>query len=199
MKKTMLLITTAIGIATLAAPVDAQTVKVNWRTKAPFGDYKTFTWKANEGQENTFYRQFVRQDVEEQMTKKGLTEASGASADLIAVYHFSTQEVADSTTTSDGFGMDGGPWGGGWSGVGGWGGWGMGGGGMMGGGISTTETEPRTMGILTVDLVDSKTKQVVWRGQATEDSLSNNQKGDEKQVQKSVEKMFAKFPPKSTS
>jgi hypothetical protein len=196
MKITEVLIATAIGFATLAGQANAQTVKVNWRTKAPFGDYRAFTWKANDSQENTFYRQFVRQDVEEELTKKGLTEASGTAADLIAVYHFSTQEVADSTTTSDGFGMGGGPWGGGWSGMGGWGGWGMGG--DMGG-MSTTETEPRTMGILTVDLVDSKTKQVVWRGQATEDSLANNQNGDEKQVQKSVEKMFAKFPPKGAS
>ena len=53
------------------------------------------------------------------------------------------------------------------------------------------------MGILTVDLVDAKKKQMIWRGQATEDSISNSQKGDEKQVQKSVEKMFDRFPPKN--
>jgi hypothetical protein len=59
----------------------------------------------------------------------------------------------------------------------------------------TTE-EPRTMGILTVDLYDVAKKHLVWRGQATVDSVSNSQKGDEKQTEKSVEKMFKKYPPK---
>jgi hypothetical protein len=51
------------------------------------------------------------------------------------------------------------------------------------------------MGILTVDLVDAK--QMIWRGQATEDNISNTQKGDEKQVEKSVQKMFDRYPPKN--
>jgi hypothetical protein len=59
----------------------------------------------------------------------------------------------------------------------------------------TTE-QPRTMGILTVDLYDVAQKHLVWRGQATVDSVSNSQKGDEKQTQKSVEKMFKQYPPK---
>jgi hypothetical protein len=62
--------------------------------------------------------------------------------------------------------------------------------------MATTEAQPRTMGILVVDLVDARTKQVVWRGQATEDSLASSQKGDEKQVKKSVDKMFDRYPPK---
>ena len=36
---------------------------------------------------------------------------------------------------------------------------------------------------------------MVWRGQATVDMIANTQKGDEKQVQKSVEKMFKQYPP----
>ena len=41
--------------------------------------------------------------------------------------------------------------------------------------------------ILAVDLIDVKKKEMVWRGQATVDMISNTQKGDEKQVQKSLE------------
>lgn len=51
------------------------------------------------------------------------------------------------------------------------------------------------MGILAVDIVDAKKKVVVWRGQATTDAISNTQKGDEKQVMKSIDKMFKQFPP----
>lgn len=66
----------------------------------------------------------------------------------------------------------------------------------MGPDMSETEAQPRMMGILSVDLVDAKHKDLVWRGQATVDNISDTQKGDEKQVLKSVEKMFKKYPPK---
>ncbi len=185
----------ALCAALLVPFANAQTVKVNWRQQAPFADYKTYSWVSPKGQENSFYGQFVRPNVDQELQKKGLTKMPQSQPhDLDVVYNFVTQEVMDSTTTSDGFGWGGGPWGGVWGGWGGWGGWGMG---MdMGPDFSTTEERPRTMGILSVDLVDDKHKQLVWRGQATEDSVSNSQKGDENQVKKSVDKMFEHFPPR---
>lgn len=51
------------------------------------------------------------------------------------------------------------------------------------------------MGILSVDMVDAKKKEMIWRGQATVDAISNSQKGDEKQTLDSVKKMFKQFPP----
>ncbi len=156
----------------------AQTVKVNWRVKAPFGDYKTFALAKN--QQDDFFTQFVPKYVTSALESKGLNPAAGSQQpDVKVAYHFKTQDVVDATTTSDGFG------------------WGMGGMGMgMGDGMATTREQPRTIGILTIDLVDTRTNQVVWRGQATEDSVAGNQKGDEKQVWKSVGKMFDHFPPK---
>jgi hypothetical protein len=65
----------------------------------------------------------------------------------------------------------------------------------MGPDVSQTEAHPRMMGILAVDLVDVKKKELVWRGQATVDSISNTQKGDEKQTLSSVKKMFKQYPP----
>lgn len=100
-----------------------------------------------------------------------------------------SQEVIDSTTTDDGFGFGGGPWGY-WGGWGGWGSWGG-----CGPDFAHTEAEPRMMGILSVDMVDAKKKEMIWRGQATVDAISNSQKGDEKQTLDSVKKMFKQFPP----
>jgi hypothetical protein len=51
------------------------------------------------------------------------------------------------------------------------------------------------MGMLAVDMGDVKKKELVWRGQATVDSISDKQKGDEKQVLQSVKKMFKQYPP----
>jgi hypothetical protein len=52
------------------------------------------------------------------------------------------------------------------------------------------------MGILTVDIVDAKKKQIVWRGQATVDHMSKSDNRDQSQVLKAIEKMFRKYPPK---
>ncbi|MHB1698902.1 MAG: DUF4136 domain-containing protein [Acidobacteriaceae bacterium] len=179
----------------LAPIAEAQAVKVNWRTKAPFSALKTYSWVPN--LQNSFYRQFVVSDVNAALARKGLTKvAASQHPDLKVVYHFTTQEVMNSSTTSDGFGWGGGDFGG-WGGMGGFGGWGDGMG-MGDGGMITTESVPQTMGILTVDLVETKSNQVIWRGQATEDNVSSKQSGDEKQVEKSVDKMFDKFPPKES-
>jgi hypothetical protein len=53
------------------------------------------------------------------------------------------------------------------------------------------------MAVLTIDIVDTSKKKVVWRGQATINinHLSGSDKGEQKQVQESVEKMFKNFPP----
>jgi len=174
----------------LAAPrLYPQTVKVNWQTKAAFSDYKTYVWKFTEKRPPGFYRQWVVADVDSQLTKKGLRIASGSQQpDIYVVYNFLAQEMIDSTTTTDGFDWAAGPW----SNWGAWGGWGD----DAGDTISTTETQPRSMGILTVDLVDAKSNVVVWRGQATEDAISNTQSGDERQIRRSVEKMMKDYPPK---
>jgi hypothetical protein len=179
-----------------ATPAFAQTIKVNWNQAAPFSDYKTYAWKTGTSQANSFYAGWVKPDVDAQLAAKGLSLASGnQKPDIYVTFHLQTQEVLDAVTTDDGFGpgwgWGGGPWGV-WGGWGGWGGW-------EGGDFSDTAIttqQPRTMVILTVDLYDVAQKHLVWRGQATVDSVSNSQKGDEKQTQKSVEKMFKQYPPK---
>jgi Domain of unknown function (DUF4136) len=163
----------------------AQTVKVNWQMDAPFADYHTYAWQDSKDEGSQFYRQWVEKDVDAILSEEGLHRvAVDEHPDLYVYYHMLTQEVTDSTTTDDGFGFGGGLWGR-W---GGWGGWGP--------DIAQTEAQPRMIGILAVDLIDVQRREMVWRGQATVDMISNTQKGDAKQVQKSLEKMFKQYPPK---
>ena len=179
----------------LAAPVFAQTVKVNWKQGNNFSGYKTYAWKITPQEQKSIYVDWVQADVNAQLAAKGMTQAAaGAKPDIYVAYHLTTQEMIDATTTTDGDGFGGWGWGGGgfWGGWGGWGGWGVGGGFPD---VATTYESPRTMGIMTVDLYDVNQKQLVWRGQATVDSVSNSQSGDEKQVKNSVVKMFKKYPP----
>jgi hypothetical protein len=183
-----------ICVSTCVLAASAQAVRVNWQRGAPFADYKTYAWHLTSRQNDSLYRQFVVEYGDDAMRKAGLTKVSESqNPSLLIAYHFSTQELIDSTTTTDGFAWGGGPWGP-WASWGGWGGWGA----EFGPDFSTTEEHPRMMGILTIDLIDAKTKRLVWRGQATEDSIASTQKGDEKQVRKSVDKMFEHFPPKQS-
>ena len=175
----------------IAAP--AQNVKVNWRVQAPFHDFRTYQiLPGNPNGPDAFWTQFLPKYLNSALQSRGMNPAAaGAPADLKVSYHFRTQDVVDSQTTADGFGWGGGPFGG-WGGYGGFGGWG----GYGGPEEATTRQVPRTIGVLTVDLVEAHTNQVVWRGQATEDSIANSQHGDEDQVWKSVGKMFEHYPPK---
>jgi len=174
----------------------AQTVKVNWRTGAPFASYKTYAWQDSKNPGLPFYGQWVKADVFAEFTAKGLTAvAAGQTPDLLVTYHIQGQELIDATTNtdSDGFGVGPGPWSGGWGWYGGWGGWGP----WNSDSTSFTTEQPREMLILTISMADAKQKMLVWRGQATVESVSSSEKGDEKQTKECVQKLFKNYPPKN--
>ncbi len=76
-------------------------------------------------------------------------------------------------------------WGPGW----GWGmGWGMG----MGMGFTQTTTTPE--GTLYIDIVDAKTKELVWQGIGTGYLTTNFEKKDER-IAEFVSKILEKYPP----
>lgn len=176
-----------------AAVSRAQDVKVNWREKAAFGDFRTYQILPAAGQatDDPLWTQFVPKYLKSALEAKGLNPvAPGATPDVKVAYHFRTKDLIDRQTTSDGFGWGGGPWGG-------WGGWGGGYGGWGAGpDWATTREVPRTMGVLTVDLVEARGNEVVWRGKAIEDRVADSQHKNEDQVWKSVGKMFEHYPPK---
>jgi hypothetical protein len=62
-------------------------------------------------------------------------------------------------------------------------------------GIATTHVDTYVVGTLVVDLFDTRTKQVIFRGWAT-DALSDNPKKETKKLEKDIEKLFKDFPPK---
>jgi hypothetical protein len=78
---------------------------------------------------------------------------------------------------------------------GGFAGWGWGGGGM---GMATTSTSQYTVGTIVVDIFDVMTKQLLFRGQASE-TLSNNAEKNTKTLYKAMAKMFKDFPPTAAS
>jgi Domain of unknown function (DUF4136) len=51
------------------------------------------------------------------------------------------------------------------------------------------------VGTLVLDMYDSKTNKLMWRGTAV-DTVSSKPEKNEKKLEKGIEKMFEKFPPK---
>ena len=64
------------------------------------------------------------------------------------------------------------------------------------GGSRTVTVVPEKIGNLTVDVFQGGTKDLVWRGTATEVLSSKPEKNDKK-LEESVEHMFKHFPPES--
>ncbi len=180
----------AVMVVGVSAVGMAQDVKVNWREQAPFTDFRTYQiMPAGPNSDNPLWTQFVPKYLTSALEAKGMHAAgAGQTPDVKVVYHFRERDLVDRQTTSDGFGWGGGPWGG-------WGGW-YGGGGWGGPDWATTREVPRTMGVLTVDLVETRGNEVVWRGKAIEDRVADSQHKNEDQVWKSVGKMFEHYPPK---
>lgn len=65
----------------------------------------------------------------------------------------------------------------------------------FGGGPGTAAAvETYAIGTLVVDLYDAHTRQIVWRGVAT-DSVSDRPEKNAQRISKALQKMFAKYPP----
>jgi hypothetical protein len=156
--------------------LSAQQVKTDYDRNANFGQYKTYSWEQVKTKDALDVDR-IKSAVNAALAAKGWTQVdTGGDVSIIAVEM--TQDKQTLNTFYDGFG-------------GGWGWRRFGGGGF---GQATTTTETYKVGTLVVDLFDTKTKQLIWRGSSS-DTLSNNSDKNIKNLDKGVEKMFKNFPP----
>jgi hypothetical protein len=162
----------------LAVNASAQQAKTDYDRNAKFGQYKTYSW-ANVKTRDPLLVERIKSAVNSALGAKGWSQVeSGGDVSVVAIEMTRDQQTLN--TFYDGFG-------------GGWGWRRFGGGGF---GEATTTTETYKVGTLVVDLFDTKTKQLIWRGAAS-DTLSNNSDKNIKNLDKGVDKMFKHFPPGS--
>jgi hypothetical protein len=161
-----------------AGKLSAQQVKTDYDRNANFGQYKTYSWEQVKTKDALDVDR-IKTAVNAALSAKGWTMVdSGGDVSVIAMEMTHNQQTLN--TFYDGFG-------------GGWGWRRFGGGGF---GEATTTTETYKVGTVVVDLFDTKTKQLIWRGTSS-DTLSNNSDKNIKNLDKGVEKMFKHFPPGS--
>lgn len=155
-------------VSTSALQVD---VKTDYDHKVNFSQYKTYSWLKVETP-NSLWDKRVKEAVDEVLAEKGWTQVP-ADGDVSIVAIGTTQEKPTLRTFYDGF--DGWYWNG-----------------FL---TATTTVENYTVGTLVLDMFDTKTKRLIWRGSAS-DVLSGKPEKDEGKLKKAVQKMFEHFPPK---
>src|SRR5207302_2413846 len=141
-----------------------------------FSQFKTYSWQEIKPA-NSLWDARIKNAVDAQLAAKGWTQV-GSGGDVAVVAIKTTQTQRSLNTFYNGFG-------------GGWGWRRFGGGGF---GEATTTTDTYKVGTVVVDLFDTKSKQLIWRGSSS-DTLSNNSDKNIKNLDKGVEKMFQHFPP----
>jgi len=175
---------TAIAIAgALLLPVIlvAQSVTRDWDKKYDFATVKTFAMKIGTSWGNQLSENKVMNDMAEALTEKGWKRVDNeATANAVVVIHGATQVKHTLNTFYSGMGGYG------------YGYYGMGGAGM---GSSTTTSSEYTVGTLVVDIFDVKTKNLIFRGTAS-DELNKDPKKNEKKIDKAAQKLFKDFPQK---
>jgi len=161
-----------LGMALFASASFAQQVKTDYDRAADFSQLKTYSWEKVQTQDPLWIDR-IKAAVNGALAAKGLTPVeSGGDISIVAMEI--TQSHRTLNTFYDGFG-------GGWR----WGG---------GFGDATTTVDTYKVGTLVVDLFETNTKKLVWRGSAS-DTLSDKSEKNIKNLDKGVQKMFDHFPP----
>jgi Domain of unknown function (DUF4136) len=148
--------------------------RVDYDHSANFGQYKTYSWlKVEAG--DSLWQDRVQRDVDDELMAKGwMRVPTGGDAAVSAIG--STHNEQQLNTFYNGLG-------GGW----GWGGFG-------GFGTATTTVQNIPIGNLVVDIFNTNTKKLIWRGTA-EKALSGKPEKNEKKLRDELRDMFKNFPP----
>ncbi len=166
-----------LAIVCVALPAAAADVNVDYDKSADFSKYKTYARKAMTPAPSSIVQGRIDDALDRELQAKGWRKVE-SGADVHVITHASVGK--QTRITADHFGGYGGyrggrGWGGGW-------------------GSTHVNVSEIGVGTLMVDMVDAKSKQLVWRGIATA-TVSNKAAKSEKKINKAAKKLFKDFPP----
>ena len=167
-RKTIALSIAMVVLSAIASM--AQQVRTDYDHAANFVQYQTYSWESVQTKDPLWVDR-IKSAVNSSLSAKGWTEVkSGGDVSIMAMEVTRNHQTLN--TFYDGLGA--------WR----WGGFGE----------ATTTTETYKVGTLVVDLFDTTTKKLIWRG-STSDTLSGKADKNIKNLNKGVVKMFKHFPP----
>jgi len=170
-----------IVLVMFALPASAQKVYVDYDRTADFDQYKTFAWgqsrETSVRDTSPLMDSRIKNSIEFQLTEIGMVEDL-ENPDIYVTYHTDEKQEMRLNTTNFGYG-----YGGGWGWDPYWGG---------GMGSSSTTVHNYTRGTLIIDLWDTKTEEVVWRGTA-ESVVPSNPEKEARKIDKALKKMVKRW------
>jgi hypothetical protein len=174
-----------LSAACALAACSTVTVTTDYNHAAPFGKYKTYTLApASAGQTlSPASEAALRNSLRTQLASRGITETSSSKANLMIVRQVSREEkvsVQERTTMAVPVHSVGRPYG-----VGTYGVW-------AGAPQSYTDVTQYTQGTLVLNLVDTRTNQLVFRGVGT--AVISGPESNARKIEEAVAKMVAALP-----
>jgi hypothetical protein len=162
----------------LPALASAQDVKIDFDKAYNFSTVKTYSIAIGTTWGNDLSQRRVLSEIDTEIASKGWKKVEAAQADIAVVLHGATQTKKTANTFYSGMG----------------GGYGYRYGGWGGTATASTVVSEYAVGMLVVDMFDSKSKNLVFRGTA-EDEISDNPEKNAKRLEKASTKLFKNFPP----
>jgi hypothetical protein len=166
---------TAASLALNSSDAFAQNVSYDFDKAAAFSGFKTYAWVRGTELNDALNHKRIVNAVDAQLASKGLVRVEpNANPDVLVAYHASF----DKDLQINGFSS-------------GWGGFRF-----AANRSGSARVNEILIGTLAVDIVDAKTKTIVWRGMATKEiDTSASAEKREKNVNKAAEKLFKNYPP----
>jgi hypothetical protein len=175
MPKILWFVALALCCSTVAP---AQQVSIEYDESYDFSEVRTFAWKASEETSvvasDPLAHSRIVNSIEHHLTQAGLVEVE-KGADVQVTYHVAVEERTHVDTTT--FGYEYGD------------GWYSGGDDMV---TSTTRQQSYDYGTLIVDVWDSATKHLVWRGSAGGALMTDPEKRG-RQIERALRKMVNRW------
>ena len=179
MKNTLKLLP-AILLLMVVSSCTSVRVASDYDKNANFNNYKTFAFfktGIDKAEISDLDKRRILRAIEAELLAKGFTKSENPDM-LVSLFTKSREKV---NIYNNGWG----PYGYGW----GWSPWYWGGYGYGGTSVSTS-----TEGVLYIDLIDAKKKELVWQGMGT-GYLSKNMEKKEERINEFVSKIMEKYPP----
>jgi hypothetical protein len=159
----------ALAICLISTIARGQQVSVNYNHSQSFAGYHTYAWGSNNANQvkDSILAQVAHQDLDSALQGKGLKLVQeNQNPDLIVTANGGMKEQTSYSA------------------------WGMRG---IGGGMGGITPQQNVEATLIVDLYETKSQSLVWRGIA-QDTLSNNGNKNQQLVAKAIQKMFKQWP-----
>jgi hypothetical protein len=166
---------TMVSVALLGTMAVAQNVTYDFDKAADFSRFKTYAWVRGTPVNDPLNDTRIVNAIDSQLTSHGFSKVDAAAGpDVLVAYHASF----DKDLQINGFSS-------------GWGGY------RFGPARSgSARVEEIVVGTLAVDVVDAKTKTIVWRGIATKDiDVKASPEKRDRNIKKATEKLFKNYPP----